>query len=43
MTRVRVPDDPCVRAMWALNCLFRPEWEARVLLWARKNGIELEV
>jgi hypothetical protein len=40
--KVRVPADPCVRAMWSLNKVHRPGWEARVLAWAKKNGIELE-
>lgn len=40
--RLRIPDDPCVRAFWQLNREFRPDWERRVLEWARSNNFELE-
>lgn len=41
--KVRIPADPCVLAMWELNRIHRPRWEARVLAWAKEKGIELEV
>ncbi|MEN3056250.1 MAG: hypothetical protein ABC527_06660 [Candidatus Methanosuratincola petrocarbonis] len=40
--KVRVPNDPCVLAMWELNRELRPDWERRVLEWARSNNFELE-
>lgn len=42
MERVRVPNDPCVRVYWELNRELRPEWEAKVLAWVRRNNLELE-
>ena len=41
--KVRVPSDPLIRLIFEMNCRERPEWEARVKRWMRKNGIELEV
>jgi len=41
--KARIPSDPLIETIIELNRTERPEWEARVQKWMKKNGIELEV